>query len=213
MTPLIPDPESAGLAVTDGTDSTNNVPATIRINKKETTEANIDFSFISATTFFAMKFPSSLPAGVVLHFDMFLRIAQRANVMHYVPSLLRRHRSRERRHWSAVEAGFQITKHIAIRVSTFELPAAGEIERWNQIALAIGQRRCRGSVTTSVFSMALPAIHALEKSGSAFYAFGRIRRFSRNRYDCAGFLFFKRRGKCLDISDQVGALLPQQRLP
>src|SRR5580698_4036438 len=223
-TPFIPAPESAGFAVTAGTDSTSSVTPTIRIKKKEASEVKRNCSIfifkhhflynkVSRSICPGIEICSSLPSMIILQLCMFLRIAQGADVVHYIPSLLRRHRGHERRHWSAVESCFEITKHVPICVSAFELSTAGEIEGCDRITLAVGQRGRRRSVAASIFSMTLPAIHGLEESRSALHAFGRVCRLNRNWRDFAWFLFFKCRGKRLDISDQISAFLPQQRLP
>src|ERR1700686_1553706 len=139
--------------------------------------------------------------------------AQGADVMNYVPPLLRSHSGRERRHRSSVEASEQVAEHISIRLPAFEARSTGKVERCDGITLVVGKCSDRRAMAAPVFAVTGPAIHALEKFGAPLHALGRVGRFSRYGHGFAGLLLLERGRKGFYICNQVGALLSQQRLP
>src|SRR5262252_9701211 len=123
---------------------------------------------------------------------MFLAIAQAADVMHHIPSLVVIHGASERRHRSAVQPGNQIAEHIAITLPAFEAAAAREIEGRDREPFTVGESRSRRTITASVFAVTGPAIHALKELRSPLNALWRIGWLGRNLNRRSGLFFLKR---------------------
>ena len=126
-----------------------------------------------------------------LHLGVHFVVTQRADIVDDVPPLVSRHRAAERWHRSSIKPSDQVAEHVPIRFSALETGPAGEIERRNRIALAVGQGCSRRSIPSPIFAMARPAIHALEELSASLDAFGTGWRFWRNVDGLAGFFLLK----------------------
>src|SRR5579863_6668142 len=93
--------------------------------------------------------------------------AERADVVHHVPSLVGGCGCRKRGHRGPVEPGDQIAKHISIRLSALEPRSTGKVEWSDRVTLAVGKSGRRRPMTASVFAVTGPAIHTLEKFAAA----------------------------------------------
>lgn len=97
--------------------------------------------------------------------------AERADVVHDVPPLVCGRGSGKRGHRRSIEPGDQIAKHISIGLSALEPRSTSKVERSDRVALAVGKSGGRWSVTSSIFAVTGPAIHALEDFAAALDAF------------------------------------------
>ena len=96
--------------------------------------------------------------------------AERADVVHHVPPLVRGRGRGKRGHRSSIKPGDQIAKHISIGFSALEPRATGKVERSDRVALAVGKSGGRWTVAPTVFAVTGPAIHALEQRAAALDA-------------------------------------------
>src|SRR6202008_2799030 len=100
--------------------------------------------------------------------------------MHEVPVVIGLNDIGKRRHRCSVQAGHEDAIEVIVRASTLEsrvVPAIGKVIRTNWLIFAVGQRRCRGSVSASLLPMTLPALHLLEQFSTV-----------RNALRCDGWL-------------------------
>src|ERR1700730_5699610 len=138
---------------------------------------------------------------------------QAADVVHYVPPLIRVHGIGKGGHRSPIQAGNQVAEHFPIRLSTLKAGSAGKVERSDRITLVIRECSGRRAMSPAILTVTGPAIQTLEKFGAALHTLGRRRWFRRYHYRRTRFLFLEGWRERLYVCHQVGAFLPEQRLP
>src|SRR5215469_8297304 len=140
-------------------------------------------------------------------------LAERMDVVHYVPHLIGFHGVRERRHRCAIQSRQQVAEYRFIGISALEAHAAGEIKGRDRIAVAVGEARRGRPVASPLLSVAGPTVHALKQRRTTLDALRRGGRPGRNGQSRGWLLLPEGWGKGLDISNQIYPVLPQQRSP
>src|SRR5207302_880272 len=122
----------------------------------------------------------------------------------------------ERRHRSAVDAGYEDRVDILIRGAALEagiVSASREIVWPDRLIFAVGERSRRRTISLALRTVALPALEFGKESLAMGDALDGDRWFSGNLDGLASLFLFPPRRECLDVRDQVSALLIGKSIP